>query len=149
MLFFGNDVFSGSDRKYRNPHIWGEPLFPPEMQLGMFQSSQISYLRSSHQAWLPSVCDWRTCAASISSGWHLYLTAAGFITQPRVTASQGVTGTFVLFAAGVIAQFASGLVGLCICLRLRRYAARIRRGWHLHCKNKFKSHKNTKTRNNA
>ena len=128
LLFFGNDVFSGSDRKYRNPHIWGEPLFPPEMQLGMFQSSQISYLRSSHQAWLPSVCDWRTCAASISSGWHLYLTAAGFITQPRITASQGVTGT-------------------CFCLRLRRYAARIRRGWHLHCKNKLKSHKSTKTRN--
>ena len=132
LLFFGNDVFSGSDRKYRNPHIWGEPLFPPEMQLGMFQSSQISYLRSSHQAWLPSVCDWRTCAASIRSGWHLYLTAACFITQPRITASQGVTGTcfclrlaslrsshqawlaFVFVCGCVVTQRASGEVGIYI-----------------------------------
>ena len=132
LFFFGNDVFSGSDRQYRNPHIWGEPLFPPEMQLGMFQSSQISYLRSSHQAWLPSVCAWRTCAASISSGWHLYLTAAGFIAQPRITASQGVTGTcfclrlaslrsshqawlaFVFVCGCVVTQRASGEVGIYI-----------------------------------
>ena len=132
LLLFGIDVFSGSDRKYRNPHIWGEPLFPPEMQLGMFQSSQISYLRSSHQAWLPSVCAWRSCAASISSGWHLYLTAAGFITQPRIAASQGVTGTcfclrlaslrsshqawlaFVFVCGCVVTQRASGEVGIYI-----------------------------------